>query len=405
MKVTELVFRATLAHFKMSTSFGLIVLMLLMAMEPVQSDSSCGYSGLFAFGDSLTDTGNAVTAFPQAFLGLVLPYGETYFGQPSSRASDGRLTIDFVANSMGLPFVEPYLQSVSASFKHGANFAAAGGTALPSNANPFDLSVQFEWYRTFKSSVLNSYGSKATGTGSLPDPPVFQNALYVISIGGNDYFGAYGHNVPIENVKYELVPAVVNSIKHTLEGLYAEGARNFLLWNVPAQGCSLALLQRFTSGGTQDDQADLDDLGCMKIFNEVSALHSSQLQTMVDTFFYQRQDNISISIADYYTINYEVLKNPSKYGFWNTMQSCCGAGPSRYNYNPGAICAGAPQWDRGQVIASSTCDSPSGYVNWDGVHFTEAMNHVVARASLSGQYLHHPSEHSSVLKRCNFNLG
>lgn len=85
---------------------------------------------------------------------------------------------------------------------------------------------------------------------------------------------------------------------------------------MPAQGCSLALLQRFTSGGPQDDQdqADLDDLGCLKVFNEVSALHGSQLQTMVDTFFYQRQGNMSISIADYYTINYDVLKNPSKYG-------------------------------------------------------------------------------------------
>ncbi|OAE18312.1 hypothetical protein AXG93_436s1430 [Marchantia polymorpha subsp. ruderalis] len=216
MKVSEGVFRSTLAYHKMSTSLGLVVLIVLMAMEPVRSDS-CGFSGLFAFGDSLTDTGNAVTAYPQAFLGLVLPYGETYFGQPSSRASDGRLTIDFVASSMGLPFVEPYLQSMSASFKHGANFAAAGGTALPSNANPFDLSVQFQWYKTFKSSVLNAYGSKATGTGSLPDPSIFQNALYVISIGGNDYFGAYGHNVPIDNVKYELVPTVVNSIKHTLE--------------------------------------------------------------------------------------------------------------------------------------------------------------------------------------------
>lgn len=98
MKVSEGVFRSTLAYHKMSTSLGLVVLIVLMAMEPVRSDS-CGFSGLFAFGDSLTDTGNAVTAYPQAFLGLVLPYGETYFGQPSSRASDGRLTIDFVGRN------------------------------------------------------------------------------------------------------------------------------------------------------------------------------------------------------------------------------------------------------------------------------------------------------------------
>jgi hypothetical protein len=58
-----------------------------------------GYSRIFGFGNSLTDTGNAaIYPLTAGGIGTRPPYGQTYFGHPSGRAGDGRLMIDFLGN-------------------------------------------------------------------------------------------------------------------------------------------------------------------------------------------------------------------------------------------------------------------------------------------------------------------
>ena len=60
---------------------------------------------LFAFGNSLTDTGNGAI-FPVTAGGPFTqpPYGETFFGRPSGRACNGRLVLDFLGDR-GMPIV------------------------------------------------------------------------------------------------------------------------------------------------------------------------------------------------------------------------------------------------------------------------------------------------------------
>jgi phospholipase/lecithinase/hemolysin len=89
------------------------------------------FTKIYAFGDSFTDTGNThSTTAPYSF-GYVSspPYGTTFFHRSTNRYSDGRLIIDFLANSLSLPFVPPYL-SRNSDFSHGVNFAVAGSTAI-----------------------------------------------------------------------------------------------------------------------------------------------------------------------------------------------------------------------------------------------------------------------------------
>jgi len=66
--------------------------------------SPARYAGVFAFGNSLTDTGNAAI-FPATATGPSTrqPYGQTYFGHPTGRASDGRLIIDFLGTQIPVP--------------------------------------------------------------------------------------------------------------------------------------------------------------------------------------------------------------------------------------------------------------------------------------------------------------
>lgn len=69
-----------------------LFLYLLLVPNPV----AARYSALFAFGNSLTDTGNMAHFGGDSVATNHLPYGETYFRRPSGRYSDGRLVVDFI---------------------------------------------------------------------------------------------------------------------------------------------------------------------------------------------------------------------------------------------------------------------------------------------------------------------
>lgn len=57
--------------------------------------SSC-FPAIFNFGDSTSDTGGIHASFPTSTPAEFAPYGETYFGKPNVRYSDGRLLLDFI---------------------------------------------------------------------------------------------------------------------------------------------------------------------------------------------------------------------------------------------------------------------------------------------------------------------
>lgn len=75
------------------------ILSLFMAVvegsnnKNVQMDlPSCNFPALYNFGDSNSDTG----AMAAAFFQMAPPSGQTFFGRPVGRGSDGRLIIDFL---------------------------------------------------------------------------------------------------------------------------------------------------------------------------------------------------------------------------------------------------------------------------------------------------------------------
>ncbi|OEL34555.1 hypothetical protein BAE44_0004426 [Dichanthelium oligosanthes] len=57
--------------------------------------------------------------------------------------------------------------------------------------------------------------------------------------------------------------------------------------------------------------------------------------------------------------------------------ACCGYGGPPYNYNHFKACMSAEM---------QLCDVGARFISWDGVHFTEAANAIVAAKVLTGNY-------------------
>lgn len=74
--------------------FSVTWVVIMISVLSSYCHSKCDYEAIFNFGDSNTDTGGFYAAFPAQSA----PFGMTYFGKPSGRASDGRLIVDFLGN-------------------------------------------------------------------------------------------------------------------------------------------------------------------------------------------------------------------------------------------------------------------------------------------------------------------
>ena len=56
------------------------------------------------------------------------------------------------------------------------------------------------------------------------------------------------------------------------------------------------------------------------------------------------------------------------------------------NYNDQVNCGSTGKSSDGAIITARACNDSSKYVNWDGIHYTEAANRFVSQKILSGTY-------------------
>jgi hypothetical protein len=93
-------------------AFGVVVLFAVAAAA--EGGGSVCFDRMFSFGDSLTDTGNFLLSVPEDFPDPArhLPYGQTFFGRPSGRYSDGRNLLDFFGNLPTLSVFSPSFSGV-----------------------------------------------------------------------------------------------------------------------------------------------------------------------------------------------------------------------------------------------------------------------------------------------------
>ncbi|KAF9608497.1 hypothetical protein IFM89_009863 [Coptis chinensis] len=328
-------------------------------LDHTHNHKRCKYDGIFQFGDSISDTGNQIRE-PAGPLSPCAhkPYGQNLNGEVTGRCSNGLLMIDFLAQVLGLPTPNPYLEP-GVSFNHGVNFAVAGSTTLNTSVllqnrilSPVtnsSLLVQLDWF-------LAHYQNLCETDKNCND--ILKRSLFMVGeTGGNDYNYAFLQGKSIEDAT-ALVPLVVNNIIDVAKKLIDLGATRLVVpGNFPI-GCSPMYLTLFKN----NDSTSYDDKGCLKGLNTFAMYHNQYLQNALQQLRLE-YPNVAILYADYYQASEWVLTNAPQLGFEtkSILKVCCGTGGD-YNFSLMSTCG---------MEGVSACSDPDQYINWDGVHLTE----------------------------------
>uniref|UniRef100_A0ACD5VGN4 Uncharacterized protein n=1 Tax=Avena sativa TaxID=4498 RepID=A0ACD5VGN4_AVESA len=352
-----------------------LVSVLFLLSVARHGSSAQSYNAIYNFGDSISDTGNLCTGgCPSWLTNGQPPYGNTYFGRPTGRCSDGRVFVDFLAEFFGLPLLPPS-KANGTDFKKGANMAIIGATAMnldffeshglgSSVWNNGPLDTQIEWFGQLMPSICGSAGDCKS---------YLKNSLFILGeFGGNDYnapiFGGKGLD---EVTSY--VPQIIDKIRSGIERLIGLGATEVVVPGVLPIGCFPLYLTLYGSS----NQSDYDGDGCLRRFNDLSSYHNQLLQQAIHDL-QSKYTGVRLMYGDFYSQVTEMVRDPVSFGLKYGLNVCCGAsGQGSYNYNNEARC-GMP--------GSSACQDPDNYLNWDGIHLTEASHRSIAYGWLTGPY-------------------
>ncbi|KAK7385190.1 hypothetical protein VNO78_30903 [Psophocarpus tetragonolobus] len=378
-------------HFPFVSSLVLLSIVTI-TLNPVMATKRCDFPAIFNFGASNADTGGLAAAFP--LFGPKTPNGETFFHKPAGRFADGRLIIDFIAQSFGLHYPNSYLDSLGTNFSSGANFATAGSTIRPQPSigqrmfSPFYLGIQYSQFERFKPTsqfIRNQGGLFAT---LMPKQEYFSKALYTFDIGQNDLTAGFFGNMTLQQVNAS-IPDIIKTFTSNIKNIYNKGARSFWIHNTGPIGCLPLILANFVS-------AERDRYGCAKAYNEVAQSFNQNLKQAITQF---RKENplVAITYVDIYTPKYSLFSNPKKYGFELPLVACCGYG-GPYNFSNSVGCGGTIKINGTDTVVGS-CDKPSVRVIWDGTHYTEAANKVVFDQISSGAFTDPPIPLKMACKR------
>ncbi|XP_020527624.1 GDSL esterase/lipase At5g14450-like isoform X1 [Amborella trichopoda] len=358
------------------------------------SNNKCEFPAIFNFGDSNSDTGAISASFSQ----VAPPNGETFFGKPMGRVCDGRLIVDFIAETLGLPYLTAYLDSLGNGFSHGANFATAGSTVRPQNVtlfqggvSPFSLNYQVLQFTQFKSrssflyikdiclegrcirigESANSSSSSSSGKTNVPKPEDFSKALYTFDIGQNDL--AAGFRTISDDAVRASIPQILASISQAIQVLYGEGARTFWIHNTGPIGCL-----PFSAMYYPFKPRNIDKYGCVYTQNDVAQEFNRQLKLMVSQLR-EQLPHAELTYVDVYSAKFNLISHAKEEGFVDPLKFCCGYGKDGYN----AWCGRSTNVNG--TIVYDVCDKASMYVSWDGIHYSEAANRWIANHIFNGQ--------------------
>ncbi|MDZ4742625.1 MAG: SGNH/GDSL hydrolase family protein [Verrucomicrobiota bacterium] len=319
------------------------ILLMTVLCFGASTDRLCAYSGIIAFGDSLSDRGNMINKVGFN-LGPFTGYDFTYytnqfnaFGTPANgRWSSGPTWIEYLNGNLQASATNAApidLGANNGTNTTGANFAWGGSTTAGGTITFFGL------------HNLQLQVSNYVAISSQPFLPTTSSALYSVWSGGNDAINWVTDNTntwTMSSLDAQTATSTSN-LATAITSLYNNGARSFIVPNMPALGFKPTFV-----GTTNEYWA-----------NTFATNFNTKLDVQLSTLE-GSLSGISLVRFDIFSLFNSVINDPNAFGFTNATQQS-------FTYmNPGP-----------DVIVAD----PSKYVFWDGTHPTSYTHQHIGNAA------------------------
>lgn len=307
--------------------------LLFSFMLPLKA-SAAQFSGLYVFGDSLSDTGNVFNLTG----GSVNPTAATPASPPyfNGRFSNGPNWVDYLGENLGLkPTLSTDLNKTIPT--QGINYAIGGAKSGIGNVDPNpNLPGVLQQVGLFTKPFIDA--------NQKIDP----NALYTVQGGANDYLFPQSNN--------STQPKPAENVLQSVNFLAAAGAKNIVVFNLSDLG--------------QTPTAKVDNRNPDSL-SQSTVEFNSALATGLNTLSQKSQLNI-VSVDVNSVIN-QITTNKEHFGLTNLTDACL------------------------NLTAQTICDQPNKYLYWDNVHPSSAVHKLVADQTLAAIEAKSVPEPSTVL--------
>ncbi|EFJ19790.1 hypothetical protein SELMODRAFT_419060 [Selaginella moellendorffii] len=336
-----------------------LALFLVIAARIAAADSSGKpvVPALFILGDSTVDCGNNNWLWTVA-QSKFLPYGRDFdTHEPTGRFTNGRLSIDYLADFLNLPLVPPYLSRPS--YDQGVNFASAGSGILNATGSIFGqripMQTQLAYLKDVKSELSEKFGRERTNE-------IFSKSIFYVSVGSNDFINNYlvpGSSYLRDYNRKSFIDLLISGLDEQLNELYSIGARRIVVASLSPLGSVPSQLAKFSTIRL-DGSSFLNDMSQQyntKLFDLLVRLRSSLSEA---DLIYNSLYNVLMDISEKY----------SQYGFLYNDTACCGLG----NFNGSVPC----------LPNVPVCEDAAQYIFWDEYHPTGSTYKLIADKLWSG---------------------
>lgn len=300
---------------------GVVLAGLLALSIPAQAHER-DFSRVVAFGDSLSDPGNAFVLIRD----VEVPPFELIPDAPYARGglhfSNGRTWVEQLAGELrvgittGPGLLKPLIFS---------NYAVGGARARATG--PFDLGTQVNYFL-------------GESKGAAP-----ADALYSVFIGGNDVRDALEALAgdPSGATSAGMLVSALTAVRDGVVALASAGARTFIVPNLP----NFALVPAVR---LQGPSAQAAGQWLSSSYNQGLEATLSGLEAALP---------VNIIRFDVYALINQVTATPALFGLTEIAQTCI---------TPG-------------VLRGAYCDRPDNYLFWDGIHPTRAGHAILAHGA------------------------
>lgn len=295
----------------------------LVTLLPTTGNANPYISTIYAFGDSLSDTGNVYVGSQN-----MQPSAPYYNGQ----YSNGPTWVQGVSAGLGLAPLNPSLA--------GGNDYAFGGATTSYAPTVFadvpNLTQQ-----------ITSFSTTLAGKSALP------SGLYTVWIGANDIFNILGSTAgACVTDPSGCVLGAAQAEANDIGTLSSLGATNFLVPLVPNLGATpiIATADAFVgAGGTLQTFATF----LSQSYNDALKADLASLATT---------PGIHLAFLDTFALLDNAIVNPSALGLTNVTDAC---------------------YTGGETGGGPVCANPNQYLFWDAIHPTETGHTLIAQAALA----------------------